>query len=383
MLNFLNARRKPSILVMHDCPFPLSEWQDENFSMTWIDALYRLSHEYDFDTHAIGSTGITSSNISIRGVDINFHPQDQLWNELCNQLKSKPDILLLNVMDYDSASLRMREVKKISPKTKIVFRIHHEPFRLAYQQPGFINSLRHANLAISAMPFYNSFLFSLLNCKVISIPFGAKNSSARKTSRHKSGPTQILSITKNENPGKNFELVKKLTKLSSKKSCFTHHIDITKDEMIQRFATATHFFQPSLSEASGSRILTEAFQYGLVPIAFQNSLSCAFIVKDCGGIVVPHKISRTYLDRKSIYWKTAEAKQIMEKIETLVDSWSDNTWMPPYFQEEFEILALTKTLRYLVDENPKNDLSLVIDYIVDNTKSRESREELSAKHILR
>jgi hypothetical protein len=232
------------------------------------------------------------------------------------------------------------------------------------------------------MPFYNSFLISLLNCHVISIPFGAKNSFAGHISPHKSGPSQILSITKNENPGKNFELVKVLSKLSNRETSFSYRIDITKDEMIQRFASATHFFQPSLSEASGSRIVMEAFQHGLVPIAFQDSLSCAFVVKDCGGIVIPHKISRTYLDRKSISWKTAEAKLIMEKIEALVDSWSDNSWMPPYFQEEFEILALTKTLRYLVDENPQNDLSLVLDYIVDNTKSRESRRELSAQHIL-
>ena len=35
----------------------------------------------------------------------------------------------------------------------------------------------------------------------------------------------------------------------------------------------------------------------------------------------------------------------------------------------------------LVDEDPQNDLSLVIDQIVDITKSRNLREELSAKHI--
>jgi hypothetical protein len=365
---------------MHDCPFPLSEWLDENFSMTWVDALSQLSHQHGWTVIALGSTGPKKSHSSIRGVEIDFHPKDELWNELLKQLKSKPDILLLNIMDYDSTYLSIREVKKVSPKTKIVFRIHHEPFRLAYLQPGFINSLRHADLVISPMPVYNSFLYSLLDCNVISVPFGAKNSML-EVRRPKSGTTHVLSITKNRNPGKNFEIAEKLTALSNTKIKFTHHIDINKGEMTKNFENATHFFQPSLSEASGSRVLMEAFHHALIPIVFQKSLSCAYVAKDCGGIVVAHKISRTYLDRRSISWKNGEANEIMQKIETLIDSWSDDTWQPPYFKEEFEILALTKVLRNLVEEDPQNNLGLVIDQIVDNTKSRELREELSAKHI--
>ena len=381
MLHFPRVKGKPSIQVMHDCPFTLPEWLDKNFSMTWVDALSRLCNEYGWAISALGSTGPEKSQTSIREVPINFHPGDQLWNQLFKQLKNKPDILLLNIMDYDSAAIRIGEVKKVSPKTKIVFRIHHEPFRLAYLQPGFINSVRHADLVISPMPIYNSFLFSLLNCNVISLPFGSKDFHAGHRTYPKFGPNHVLSITKNENPGKNFEIAKKLTALSNMKMRFSYHIDITKDEMTDRFENATHFFQPSLSEASGSRILMEAFRYGLIPIVFEDSLSCAYVAKDCGGIVVPHKISRTYLDRRSISWKDDEVKQVMKRIETLVDSWSGDTWLPPYFQDEFEIIALTKTLRYLVDEDPQNDLSLVIDQIVDITKSRNLREELSAKHI--
>lgn len=382
MLHLRRPKDKPKILVMHDCPFLLSEWLDENFSMTWVDALSQLSREYGWTVIALGSTGPEKSQTSIRGVEIHFHPQDQLWNELCNQLKGKPDILLLNVMNYDSAYTRMGEIKKISPKTKIVFRIHHEPFRLAYLQPGFINSLRYADLAISPLPIYNNFLSSLLDCNIVSIPFGAKDLHAKVRSRPESGTTHVLSITKNQNPGKNFEIAEKLTALSTIKMQFNHHIDITKDEMVEKFESATHFFQPSLSEASGSRVLMEAFQHDLIPIVFQSSLSCSYVAKDCGGIVLAHKISRTYLDRRSISWKNDDAKKIFKKIETLVDSWSDDTWLPPYFKEEFEILVLVKTLRYLLDEDPRNNLSLVIDQIVDNTKPRELREELSAKHIL-
>jgi hypothetical protein len=382
VLPLRRPKDKPKILVMHDCPFPLSEWLDENFSMTWADALSQLSHEYGWTVIALGSTGPKKSHSSIKGVGIDFHPMDELWNQLFKQLRSKPDILLLNLMDYDSASVRIEEVKKVSPKTKIVFRIHHEPFRLAYLQPGFINSLRHADLVISPMPIYNNFLHSLLDCNVVSIPFGAKNFHSRGRSSPKSGTTHVLSIAKNQNPGKNFEIAKKLTALSNMKIRFTHQIDITKDEMTEKFETATHFFQPSLSEASGSRVLMEAFHHALIPIVFQNSLSCAYVTKDCGGIVVAHKISRTYLDRRSISWTNHEANEIMQKIETLIDSWSDDTWEPPYFKEEFEILALTKALRYLVDEDPQNDIGLVVDQIIDNTKSRELREELSAKYIL-
>ena len=378
MISFPRANGRPSILVLHDCPFMLSEWLDKNFSMTWVDALSRLRDEYGWTVGALGSIGPEKAQINF----INFHPEDQLWNQLYKQLKTKPDILLLNLMDYDSAATRIKEVKKVSPKTKIVFRIHHEPFRLAYLQPGFISSLRHADLVISPMPFYNSFLSSLLNCNVISIPFGSKELQARHKTNTMIGPNHVLSITKNENPGKNFEIAKKLTALSNMKMRFSYNIDITKDEIADRFKNATHFFQPSLSEASGSRILMEAFRHGLIPIVFQDSLSCAYVANDCGGIVVPHRIARTYLDRKSYSWKDDEVKQVMKKIEILVDSWSGNTWLPPYFQEEFEINALTKTLRYLVDEDPKNDLGLFINRIVDNLESRNLREELSAKHIL-
>jgi hypothetical protein len=239
---FKRRKRKPSILVMHDCPFPLAEWTDENFSMSWIDVLAQLHQEYDWTVSAIGSTGPNKSESSIRNVRINFYPTDELWSELYKQLRSKPDVLLLNIMDYNSAALRIGEVKKLSPKTKIVFRIHHEPFRLAYLQPGFINSLRHANLTITPMPFYNSFLFSLLDGNIISIPFGARNLIAGDKYSPKLGSTNILSVTKNENPGKNFEIAKKLSELSTMKTRFTYHVDITKDEMIQLFGNATHFF---------------------------------------------------------------------------------------------------------------------------------------------
>ena len=350
--------------------------------MTWIDALSLLSHEDGWSVNALGSIGLMKSHLSIKGVPIDFHPTDELWDELCKQLKSKPDVLLLNLMDYDAAALRMEKVKKISPKTKIVFRIHHEPFRLAYLQPGFIDSLRYADLVISPMTFYNNFLQSLLNCNIVSIPFGAKNFRSSVRPNLKSTPNLVLSITKNENPGKNFEIAKKLTQLSNTKIRFTHFIDISKDQMAQRFETATYFFQPSLSEASGSRVLMEAFKHDVVPIVFQSSLSCAYVAKDCGGIVVPHRISRTYLDRRAIKWENSEVNEILKKIENLVDSWSGNTWLPPYFKEEFEVIALTKTLRYLVEQDPQNDLGTILEKILDNSESRQSREDWSAKHIL-
>ena len=77
------------------------------------------------------------------------------------------------------------------------------------------------------------------------------------------------------------------------------------------------------------------------------SASCSYVAKDCGGIVVPYRISRTYLDRVSLSWSDKEAKKVMREIETLTGLWAGDIWSPPYFQEEFEIFALMKTLTSL------------------------------------
>lgn len=226
---------------MHDCPFPLSEWLDKNFSMTWIDALSRLNKENGWDTLAIGSIGPARDERFLRGLHIKFYPKDELWNELLEHLKCKPEILLLNLMDYDSAVARIVEVKKVSPDTKVIFRIHHEPFRLAFLQPGFIKSLRLADLVISPLPLYNSFLNSLLNCDVVSIPFGAKDYFSPDRFLTKSKTNTAVTISKNENPGKNIELVKKLSEFSDKKIQFSVHIDINKDEIAHQFASSSFF----------------------------------------------------------------------------------------------------------------------------------------------
>ena len=374
-------KKRHSILAMHDCPFPLVEWLDENFSMTWVNALSLLREEHDWEVLALGSTGPVGSSIELKGVQIEFHPKEDLWKQLLIQIKTEPEFLLLNIMDYNAAAIKIAEIRKISPKTKIVFRIHHEPFRLAFQQPGFIASLKYADLVISPMPFYNDFLLSLLNCKVITIPFGAQKLNSTEITKSKSQTNLILSITKNENPGKNFQLIKKLKLLSSDKASYDYRINITKAQVTEAFAFSTHFFQPSLSEASGSRILMEAFHYGLIPICFEASLSCAYIVQDCGGLVIPFKISRAYLEYETMQWSDYEANQVRLKIERLVHIFDNKLWTPPYFHEQFEVRALTKVLKSEAEGYLGSNLSSVIESIVDRSIDRDCREELSAKHI--
>jgi hypothetical protein len=381
MLNRVRKKRNPSILAFHDCPFPLSEWLDPNFSMSWLEALSLLEVEDDWRVFALASSGKEASSVFIRGVSLELYPKEELWTELFKKMKMQPDILLLNIMDYNAAALRIKEINKLFPSTKIIFRIHHEPFRLAHQQSGFIESLLYSDLVISPLPMYNAFLEALLSCKVISIPFGAKENKLNNSKEFNKSPKLILSVTKNQNPGKNFELVKKLHSLSDHETTFNFYIDISKEQLNQKFAESSHFLQPSLSEASGSRILLESVLNGLVPICFEASLSAAYVVKDCGGIVIPHEIRRDYLQKKTMIWEKGEVAQIKSKIEDMIQTWENEVWHPPYFDEQFEIRALALAVKSRISANDRDTLYSAIEYVIDSSKTRKSREEMNAKYI--
>ena len=381
VLSRVRREKKPSILAFHDCPFPLSEWSDPNFSMSWLEALSLLETEDDWRVFALASAGKEASSAFIRGVNLEFYPKEKLWAELFKKMKMQPDVLLLNIMDYNTAALRIKELSKMYPSTKIIFRIHHEPFRLAHQQSGFIESLMCSDLVISPLPMYNTFLKALLNCQVISIPFGAKKNPEKNTKEIDKSPKIILSVTKHQNPGKNFELVKELHYLSDHETTFNFYLDISKEQLNQKFAESSHFLQPSLSEASGSRILMEAVQYGLVPICFEASLSAEYVVKDCGGIVIPHEIRRDYLQKKTMIWDQGEVAEIGSKIKDMIQTWENEIWHPPYFDEQFEIRALALTVKSRISDKDRGILYSAIEYVVNSSNSRKSREEVNAKHI--
>jgi hypothetical protein len=359
----------------------MSDWLDPNFSMSWLEALGLLEVEYGWKVFALASTGEEASSAFIRGVNVEFYPRQELWSELFKKMKIQPDILLLNIMDYNTAAPEIKELIKVYPSTKIIFRIHHEPFRLAHQQTGFIDSLTYSDLVISPLPIYNTFLRALLNCQIISIPFGAKKSAKKISKEFKESPKLILSVTKNLNPGKNFELVKMLHSLSDHQTAFNFYIDISKDQLDQKFVESSYFLQPSLTEASGSRILLEAVQYGLVPICFDACLSAAYVVKDCGGIVIPHEIRRDYLQKKAMHWEEGEVAQIKSKIEEMILNWENEVWHPPYFDEQFEIRALALILKSRLSDNNGDALYSAIEHVVDSSNARKSREEMNAKHI--
>jgi hypothetical protein len=381
VLKRVRKKRNSSILAFHDCPFPLNDWFDPDFSMSWLEALSLLEVEDDWKVFALASTGEETSSAFIRGVNVDFYPKEDLWVELFNKMKIQPDILLLNIMDYNTAVVEIKELVKAYPNTKIIFRIHHEPFRLAYQQTGFIESLMFADLVISPLPIYNTFLTALLNCQIVSIPFGAKKSVKNVSAEFNKSPNTILSVTKNLNPGKNFELVRILHSLSDHQTIFNSYIDISKEQLNQKFAESSHFLQPSLSEASGSRILLEAVQYGLVPICFEACLSATYVIKDCGGIVIPHKFRRDYLQKKTMLWEEGEVDQIKSKIVDIIQNWEDKVWHPPYFDEQFEIRALALTLKSRVSGDNRGTLYLAIEHVINSANTRISREEINAKYI--
>jgi len=274
-------------LGIHDHPDTAVKWLDDQVSYTWLRTFERAP---DIETVAFLREPHYDRDIPnpIRNVTYRFRSTSlSEWIDAIAQ--EEPSLILYNLCDYAVGAKAMQRLRCLLPNTKHVLRIHHFVPYLAAQN-GFIETVRSCDFAIAPTDGQRLPLQCLgFQGTPYALPFGV-NVSAMKSYALPFEQRDIdLACATNSHPARNLEIVQQtLAILCSKGINAQNFTDLAPSELGRRFGRSKIFWQTSLTEASGSRVLPEAMAAGCYPLVFDECPTTRLLIQQHGYGIARH-----------------------------------------------------------------------------------------------
>lgn len=347
------------ILSLFDFPLSFKRWTDPSLSMSWLDTFRELK---EIERYAyVCCNDFEVSELDLDGVKFTFSNSKNYLREGFDF--SKFDLIIINFSYYDKHFEYIKEVK-VKFGIKVIVRIHHEPFRLVAQS-SFVKLLSIADFVISPLLIYNDFLKKVTAASISTLPFGVDvKYFSEIRSRTRVQEKSICVAFSGNNPVKNLPLAKSLFKFLSESFKVDIISGVDKSTMGLRMASCQYFFQPSLSEASGSRVLYEAISAGCIPVTLSNANSASYVVRDCGGIVIDFSQENIFLKGEQLTFGVGDISYIARSIKAQLSE-CININVPMYLSLNFEVVHFARILHQAL-----NNTSLKYDNITHIVEDR-------------
>ena len=303
---------------LHDHADQAVRWIDPRVSYTWLRAFescidvtpsaYLREHNYDYNVED-----------PIRHVLYRFRTSD--ISEWVNDIVLEdPSLILYNCCYYEKGAAAVEQLRDQLVDAVHVIRIHHHVDYLA-AQPGFREFLLACDVAIAPTRRQIEAVRKLgFFGPVYALPFGIDAASMRQAGRSFKERDIQLASASNPHPARNLDLVHEVyEKLRARGRRVENYTGLTSSQLANKLGRTKVFWQTSMTEASGSRILPEAIAAGCIPVVFQECETTHDLLQDLRtGISIQSGIVYDYL-RKTTEYPDDIVEVLTSRLDAIID----------------------------------------------------------------
>lgn len=286
---------------IHDHGDSAPKWLDARSSYTWLRAFEQVSgiasvaylREFNYNV---------SVEEPIRGVHYRFN-RDGIDQWVSGIISENPNLILYNVCYYFDGRLAVERLRDALPNAVHVIRIHHQVTYLAAQR-GFREFLNACDVAIAPTPGQVEDVRNLgFSGPVHHLPFGVNLEAMGQAARDWSAREIQLASAANDHPARNLPLVQEVFESLRRRGRRVENFQgLTPKALAEKLGNTKIFWQTSLTEASGSRILPEAMAAGCYPVVFRECASTTELIERHGvGKALASGIQYRFETKTSVY----------------------------------------------------------------------------------
>jgi hypothetical protein len=302
---------------IHDHADTAPRWLDARVSYTWLRAFERLAGtkpvaylrepHYDNDLE-----------VPVRGVHYRFRTGGiERW--VADIVSDRPSLILYNVCYYREGAPALQYLRDALPHAVHVVRIHHQVNYLA-AHTGFAEFVRACDVAIAPTASQVQHVRDLgFTGPIYNLPFGVNLATMRKAARCWGERDIQLASAANSHPARNLELVESIyDKLRQRGRRVENFQGLSPQVLAERLGRTRIFWQTSMTEASGSRILPEAMAAGCYPVVFTECAStCELIAAHGVGTVLQSGIRYDFSTKTTTY-PDGIADRLADELDALI-----------------------------------------------------------------
>lgn len=274
------------------------KWLDAGVSFSWLRTFEDLSATVKPMAYLREPHYTYDMASPLRGVLYRFRksPFSSWVDEITDYA---PRVILYNLCEYAGGAQALSELKRRLPEAKHILRLHHEP-RYLLCHPGFLQCLLSVDIAIAPTKEEKDPLQSAgFQGPIEILPFGVDTqllSAFRLPFKERDYDFVCANGTSAQ---KNGPLLKAVFETLSQRGYKTRNFyGLSPIQLAKSLGRSKVFFQPSMTEASGSRVLLEAIAAGCHPVAVAESPTTAEVAKRHGGHALTTGISYDFASKK-------------------------------------------------------------------------------------
>ena len=301
----VSLTREPKLteiwIGLHDHADSAPRWVDSRVSYTWLrsfEALtdikaiaYLREHNYDNDVED-----------PIRNVYYRFRTKDiPNWED--SIASESPSLVFYNCCWYAAGAETVESLRCKIKNAIHVVRIHHQVTYLA-AQPGFREFLLACDVAIAPTKKQMEDVRNLgFTGPIYSLPFGINAEPLLQAAQPFDSRDIQLASASNSHPARNLTLVEEVYEhLRTRGRRVENFVGIPPAQLAVKLGRTKIFWQTSMTEASGSRVLPEAIAAGCFPVVFEECLTTTELIREHRtGISLVSDIKYDYCEKTTSY----------------------------------------------------------------------------------
>lgn len=333
------------VMGIHDHAVGVQKWLDTSSSYTWLRALEELSADKKV---AVLATRDPEGRHTDNKTEVCYsflHQDFSRWTDLI--IAERPDKVLFNVCYYSKWEEEITRLRQECPETLLLARIHHD-VRYLSQHDGFLSFVRSMDQVIVPSTKQKTFLAQTIGKPISVLPFSANIIPPRVLENSEAQRLDLVS-TANGHPARNYRVIKRLIKKLNSAGFRCENIQgVSRESFHEKLHRARYFLLPSLTEASGSRVLIESLKANCVPIVFEECLSAVEILQETGvtHFVVASNLKLDFKTKK-VSNKFMAHRRLFKQVYPIISSsasYNCQHSLPIELSERHEIDSLKKHL---------------------------------------
>lgn len=267
------------IIGIQDYPMPVTKWLDTNSSVSWLRTFESMSKNHECYALLREHNYNESIQEPIRGINYTFSQKTDIDSITKLSNKVNPDVIFYNFCEYKKLSEILNKMYIMYPWCLHVVRVHHESKRVLKDKSTLRGIIDNSDLIITGNKYDVEYIKSIDNkTECFIVPFGINTEDFIENPGFTS--KKILSSS-GDNPVKRLDVLNEIFMILNEKGYNTCNlIGINKKDYLERLKKGRYFLMTSTSEASGSRSLLEAINFGLYPIVTKECESALSICKE-------------------------------------------------------------------------------------------------------
>jgi glycosyltransferase involved in cell wall biosynthesis len=273
----------PTCIGVQDFADTAIKWLDASVSFSWLRAFEDISATIQPVAYLREQHYTYNMVAPVRGVSYRFRKSGfPTWAD--DIVSHKPRVIIYNLCEYNVAAAALTRLRRQLPETKHVLRLHHEA-RYLLCHTGFRECLLSADIAIAPTnDQIETLRFAGFQGLLRAIPFGV-NPGIMGTYQLPFDQRPYDFVCANTSVSqKNTGLLHAVFEILNQKGYKTKNFGgVTAVQLAQQLGQSKVFFQPSMTEASGSRVLLEAIAAGCHPVAVAESPTTSHVAVEHGG----------------------------------------------------------------------------------------------------